>query len=66
MIDRLKKILRALNKNGLTLLIIEHNMPVIMDLCEWVIVLHHGEKIAEGTPVEIQNNREVLEVYLEG
>ena len=52
------------NRAGLTFLIIEHNMDVIMSLCNRVWVLAEGRNLADGTPTEIQNNKEVLEAYL--
>jgi neutral amino acid transport system ATP-binding protein len=52
------------NREGLTFLIIEHNMDVIMSLCDRVWVLAEGRNLATGTPVEIQSNPEVLEAYL--
>ena len=48
----------------LTILIVEHDMEVVMGLCDRITVLHYGEILAEGTPAEIQNNARVLEVYL--
>jgi len=48
----------------LTILIVEHDMEVVMGLCDRITVLHYGEILADGTPVEIQNNPRVLEVYL--
>lgn len=52
------------NKQGISFLVIEHNMDVIMSLCDRVWVLAEGTNLAEGTPAEIQNNDEVLEAYL--
>ncbi|WP_076998121.1 ABC transporter ATP-binding protein [Variovorax sp. KK3] len=48
---------------GLTLLVIEHVMRALMELCGRIVVLHHGELIAEGTPAEIGENEKVLSVY---
>jgi neutral amino acid transport system ATP-binding protein len=52
------------NRTGLTFLIIEHNMDVIMSLCDRVWVLAEGQNLAVGTPTEIQTNAQVLEAYL--
>jgi branched-chain amino acid transport system ATP-binding protein len=49
---------------NLTILIVEHDMQVVMELADRITVLHHGEVLAEGTPTEIQRNPRVLEVYL--
>jgi neutral amino acid transport system ATP-binding protein len=54
----------AWNRGGLTFLIIEHNMDVIMSLCDRVWVLAEGRNLAVGTPTEIQTNAQVLEAYL--
>lgn len=52
------------NREGMTFLIIEHNMDVIMSLCDRVWVLAEGRNLADGTPAEIQRNSQVLEAYL--
>ena len=56
-------LVRAIAKN-LTILIVEHDMQVVMELAQRITVLHYGEILAEGTPAEIQQNPRVLEVYL--
>jgi branched-chain amino acid transport system ATP-binding protein len=50
--------------NGTTIFMIEHVMKAIMNVCDRIMVLHHGEKIAEGTPQEIAKSKTVVEVYL--
>jgi branched-chain amino acid transport system ATP-binding protein len=49
---------------GITIIMIEHVMKAIMNVCERIMVLHHGQKIAEGTPQEITTSKKVVEVYL--
>jgi branched-chain amino acid transport system ATP-binding protein len=58
-----KELIRRIGKN-LTILIVEHDMEVVMQLCHRITVLHYGRILAEGTPTEIQENPKVLEVYL--
>jgi ABC-type branched-subunit amino acid transport system ATPase component len=65
MIRFIMDLIRALNQEqGITFLIVEHNMGVVMELCDNVVVLNYGEKIAEGPPSEIQTNPLVLDAYL--
>lgn len=66
LIRHLMKIMRKVHASGVTLLVIEHNMNVIMELCERVIVLDRGHVMATGTPLDIQQNKQVLDAYLGG
>jgi branched-chain amino acid transport system ATP-binding protein len=64
-VDILLETVLALQKRfGLTVIIIEHILKLVMDTCQRVSVLEHGEKIAEGTPAEIKENHRVIEAYL--
>jgi branched-chain amino acid transport system ATP-binding protein len=56
--------IQLLNKRGITFLIVEHNMDVVMNLCDPIIVMAYGTVLAKGAPQDIQNNEEVLEAYL--
>lgn len=57
-------LIRRINDDGVTIFLIEHIMKAVVSLCSKVIVLHHGEKIAEGTPEQVMNDPYVMEVYL--
>jgi len=58
------KLIKRIRDKGITVFMIEHVMKAIMEISERIIVLHHGEKIAEGTPEEIATSQEVIKVYL--
>jgi branched-chain amino acid transport system ATP-binding protein len=62
--DRIVEIIRVLKADGMTVLLIEHIMRVVMALADRIIVLHHGEKLAEGKPSEIAADPKVIESYL--
>jgi branched-chain amino acid transport system ATP-binding protein len=57
-------LVRKIRDRGITVFMVEHVMKAIMGICERIMVLHHGEKICEGTPQEIARNKQVVEIYL--
>ena len=60
----LADLIRTIQEMGITVLLVEHDMRLVMQLAEWVVVLDHGRKLAEGTGDQIRKNRQVIAAYL--
>jgi branched-chain amino acid transport system ATP-binding protein len=60
----LVQVIKKLRAEGITVLLIEHNVPFVMEVCDRLVVLNFGEKLCEGTPQEVRNDRRVIEAYL--
>ena len=63
-VKQLETRLRTLKEGGVTILLVEHVMELVMGVTDRIAVLNFGQKIAEGTPSEIQNNQSVQDAYL--
>ena len=66
LVEQIEERIRDLNARGLTFLVVEHNMNLVMRLCDPVVVLDHGMKLAEGRPDEVRSDPRVLDAYLGG
>jgi branched-chain amino acid transport system ATP-binding protein len=62
--SQVMKLIHDIRDLGVTIVLIEHNMQVMMGTAEWIVALDAGAKIAEGTPREIQYNEKVIQAYL--
>jgi ABC-type branched-subunit amino acid transport system ATPase component len=61
---QLAQLIRKIRESGITIVLVEHDMDLVMDICDSIIVLNLGKKLAEGTPREIQENPAVIAAYL--
>lgn len=62
--EKMKEVIQKINEQGVTLLIISHDMQMVMHLCDVITVLDHGQTIFEGSSQEVQNDSKVLEAYI--
>jgi len=62
--NEMMALIGKIRANGITVIMIEHDMRAVMGLCDRIVVINYGEKLAEGTPQQIQKNQEVIEAYL--
>ncbi len=64
LLEDIMQYIKELNAEGITFLIVEHNMDLVMNISDHVVVMAYGERLAEGSPEDVQQNSEVLEAYL--
>lgn len=63
-IEKSMKLIRKIHDQGTTVIVVEHNMKALMTLSEWVMIMHHGEKLCEGEPKDVREDKEVIDAYL--
>ncbi len=64
MAKQILELIKTLNKKGMTIIVIEHNMNIIMKICSRIVVMDYGKEIAAGAPAQIKSNKKVIEAYL--
>jgi branched-chain amino acid transport system ATP-binding protein len=64
--NRVAQLIRSINASGVTIVLVEHNMRVVMSLCDEILVMHHGAWLAEGTPTDVAHDQAVISAYLGG
>ena len=64
--NRILKVIRAINADGVTIVLVEHNMRVVMSACADILVINYGKRLAEGKPADVARNPEVIRAYLGG
>jgi len=63
-VGAIMELIRSIRDQGTTVVMVEHNMRAIFTTCDRIVVMNHGQKLAEGTPAEVRENRNVIEAYL--
>ena len=62
--EQLKRIIQAIAARGITVVLVEHDMKLVMEISDWIVVLNHGQELSRGTPAAVRNDPAVLAAYL--